>query len=115
VAGGGGYRADRVPVGDDPQYLHERNPTAFSALHDKGHDGDHEDMEQQFHQILGNPAIPARHRVRLSCALGALLSTLISSGDLEDLGPATYADLLREAITDLLEPRDIPANRGVAS
>ncbi len=89
--------------------LHERNQTALSALHIKGHDGDHEDMEQQFRQILGDPAIPARDRVRLSCALGALLSSLMSVSDLEDLAPATYGDLLREAITDLLEPRDIPA------
>ncbi len=86
--------------------LHERNQTALSALHIKGHDGDHEEMEQQFHRILGNSAIPARDRVRLSCALGALLTSLMSLSDLEDLSPATYGDLLREAITDLLEPRD---------
>ncbi len=86
--------------------LHERNQTALSALHIKGHDGDHEEMEQQFRRILGNSAIPARDRVRLSCALGALLTSLMSLSDLEDLSPATYGDLLREAITDLLEPRD---------
>src|SRR5215470_20437774 len=85
--------------------LHERNQTALSALHIKGHDGDHEDMEQQFRRILANSAIPARDRVRLSCALGALLSSLMSLSDLEDIGPATYGDLLREAITDLLEPQ----------
>jgi AcrR family transcriptional regulator len=32
--------------------LHERNQTALSALHIKGHDGDHEEMEQQFRRIL---------------------------------------------------------------
>ena len=84
--------------------LHERNQTALSALHIKGHDGDHEEMEQQFHRILANSAIPARDRVRLSCALGALLTSLMSLSDLGDLSPATYGDLLREAITDLLEP-----------
>ena len=76
------------------------------GLHIKGHDGDHEEMEQQFRRILANSAIPARDRVRLSCALGALLSSLMSLSDLGDLSPATYGDLLREAITDLLEPRD---------
>jgi AcrR family transcriptional regulator len=86
--------------------LHERNQTALSALHIKGHDGDHEEMEQQFRRILANGAIPARDRVRLSCALGALLTSLMSLSDLEGLGPAAYGDLLREAITDLLEPRD---------
>ena len=32
--------------------LHERNQTALQALHIKGHDGDHEEMEQQFRRIL---------------------------------------------------------------
>ena len=30
----------------------------------------------------------------------------MSVGDLADLSPEVYGDLLREAITDLLEPRD---------
>lgn len=85
--------------------LHQRNQTALSGLHIKGHDGDHEEIEQQFRQILGNPAIPARDRVRLGCALGALLSSLMAMSDLGDLSLATFGDLLREAITDLLEPR----------
>jgi AcrR family transcriptional regulator len=85
--------------------LHQRNQTALAGLHIKGHDGDHEELEQQFRLILGNPAIPARDRVRLSCALGALLSFLMAFNDLGDLSPETYGDLLREAITDLLEPR----------
>jgi AcrR family transcriptional regulator len=85
--------------------LHERNSTALAALHHKGHEGDHEEIEQVFRRILGNSAIPARDRVRLSCAIGALMSVLLSAGELEDLGAATYGDLLREAITDLLAAR----------
>src|ERR1700759_3285902 len=85
--------------------LHQRNQTALAGLHIKGHDGDHEEIGQQFRLILGNPAIPARDRVRLSCALGALLSFLMAMNDLGDLSPETYGDLLREAISDLLEPR----------
>jgi AcrR family transcriptional regulator len=92
--------------------LHQRNQTALAGLHFKGHDGDHEDLEQQFRQILGNPAIPARDRVRLSCALGALLSSVMSVGELEDLGPTTYGELFREAITDLLEPPEIQPSSG---
>jgi AcrR family transcriptional regulator len=87
--------------------LHQRNQTALSGLHIKGHDGDHEEIEQQFREILGNPSIPARDRVRLSCALGALLSSLMTVSDLGDLSLETYGDLLREAISDLLEPRDM--------
>jgi hypothetical protein len=82
--------------------LHQRNQTALSGLHIKGHGGDHEEMEQQFRRILGDPAIPARDRVRLSCALGALLSSLMTVSDLGDLSIETYGDLLRETITGLL-------------
>src|ERR1700750_3186049 len=53
--------------------LHQRNQIALSGLRIKGHDRDHEEIEQQFRPILGTPPIPARDRVRLSCALGALL------------------------------------------
>jgi len=49
--------------------------------------------------------------VRLSCALGALLSSLMSVGEFGDLSLETYAGLLREAITDLLEPRDSAGTR----
>jgi AcrR family transcriptional regulator len=90
--------------------LHQRNQTALSGLHIKGHDGDHEEIEQQFRRILGNPAVPARDRIRLGCALGALLSILMSLNDLADLSPEVYGDLLREAISDLLEPRDNSAS-----
>ena len=48
---------------------------------------------------------------RFSCALGALLSSLMTVGELGDLSLETYGDLLREAITDLLEPRDIARRR----
>jgi AcrR family transcriptional regulator len=89
--------------------LHQRNQTALSGLHIKGHDGDHEEMGQQFREILRNPAIPARDRVRLSCALGALLSSLMAVGEFGDLSLETYAGLLHEAIADLLEPRDMRA------
>jgi AcrR family transcriptional regulator len=85
--------------------LHQRNQTALAGLHIKGHDGDHEEIEQQFRQVLGDPSISARDRIRLGCALGALLSVLMSLNDLADLSPEVYGDLLREAITDLLEPR----------
>ena len=91
--------------------LHQRNQTALSGLHIKGHDGDHEEIEQQFRQILGDPDIAARDRVRLSCALGALLSSLMSVGELGNIDLETYADLLREAISDLLEPRDSAGTR----
>jgi len=74
-----------------PQAVHPppAQPEALSGLRIKGHDGDHEEIEQQFRRILGNPAIPARDRVRLSCALGALLSSLMTVSNLGDLSIET--------------------------
>jgi AcrR family transcriptional regulator len=83
--------------------LHERNQAAFALLYSKGHGGDHHDLLHRFRRILANPAIPARARVRLSCALGALMSTVMLSSHLGDLSSQEYGDLLREAITDLLD------------
>jgi AcrR family transcriptional regulator len=84
--------------------LHQRNQTAFQAVHHEGHDGDHEELDHRFRQILDDPAFPVRDRVRLSCALGALGSALLMPSDLVDLDPAIYGELVREAITDLLDP-----------
>ena len=52
-----------------------------------------------------SPRVAVRGICTLSCALGALLSSLMTVSDLGDLGIETYSDLLCEAITDLLEPR----------
>jgi hypothetical protein len=46
-------------------------------------------------------------------ARGPLLSSLMSVSDLDNLVPATYGDLLREAIIGLREPRDIPQRLGL--
>ena len=85
--------------------LHQRNQTALSGLHIKGHDGDHEELEQQFRRILGRPGHPRPRPGQAELRPRALLSSLMTVSDLGDLSIETYGDLLRQAITDLLEPR----------
>jgi hypothetical protein len=46
----------------------------------------------------GSQPIPARDRVRLSCALGALLSSLMTVSDLGDISIETYGDLLSASL-----------------
>jgi AcrR family transcriptional regulator len=86
--------------------FHERNQAAIEALHRRHHEGDHEDLQARFRQVLSNPHIALELRVRMACALGAVMGGLIMAGDVfaevpfKDLG-----DMLRGAVGDLLGPR----------
>ena len=83
--------------------MHERNRAAFEVLHRKGHDQDHDDLQEQFRRVLGDPAVPLRDRVRLACALGSVMTCLVLSGEVfEGVPTGTLGQLLREAVRDVL-------------
>jgi hypothetical protein len=89
--------------------LHERNRAAFEQLHKEGHDGEHDDFEEQFRRILADTGVPLRDRVRLACSLGAVMSGLFLAGDLfSDVATSTLGDLLRDAVRDLLGTSTAP-------
>ena len=82
--------------------LHERNRAALETLHREGHPERHQDMADAFRSVLANPAIPVRDRVRLSCALGAVMSGLVSADTFAEVPTDEYVDLLRQVVDDLL-------------
>jgi AcrR family transcriptional regulator len=85
--------------------MHERNQAVLERLHRKDHEAQHEDLQVRLRQILSDPAIPLRDRVRMSCSLGAVFSVLlIGGGALVDQDSEELAALLRDAIHDLLAP-----------
>jgi AcrR family transcriptional regulator len=84
--------------------LHERNRAAFEHLHTEHHEASHEDFETRFRDLLGDPALPLRTRVRLACSIGAVMSALLLAGDIfSDLPTPTLSALLQDAVRDLLE------------
>jgi AcrR family transcriptional regulator len=86
--------------------LHERNRAAFERLHHEGHDSDHGDFDALFRQVLADPSVPLRDRVRLSCSLGAVMGGLLLTADLfGDVSAATLAEMLSDAVRDLLSPQ----------
>jgi AcrR family transcriptional regulator len=90
--------------------LHERNRAAFENLHRKEHDSDHTDLEGRFREVLGDASIPVEQRVRMACALGAVMGGLIMAGDtFGDVPSDEFGDLLRAAVRDLLETRPTTA------
>jgi len=93
-------------LGNRPLFvLHERNRAALDELHRERHDAFHQDLDALFRQVLGNPAIAARDRVRLACAVGAVMGALVLTGDVfPDVSAEELGALVRDAARDLLAP-----------
>ena len=86
--------------------LHERNRAALEQLHHERHDAEHDDLDARFREALTNEKIPLRDRVRIACAFGAVLGSLVLVGNVfADVPTSTLSALLREAVGDLLTPQ----------
>jgi AcrR family transcriptional regulator len=85
--------------------LHERNQAAFEALHREDHSADHDDLQARFRGMLNDPRISLGGRVRMACALGAVMGGLVLAGEaFADTDAEILATLLRDAVTDLMAP-----------
>ncbi|MGP8223770.1 MAG: TetR/AcrR family transcriptional regulator [Acidimicrobiales bacterium] len=83
--------------------LFERNQVALDELHRLRHDAAHEDVEALFEQVLSNPEIALRDRVRMACALGAVMGALVLSEKVfPDVPSAELGALVRDAAHDVL-------------
>lgn len=83
--------------------MHERNQAAFENLHREGHAEAHDDLQEQFRRLLGNKEVALRDRVRMACALGGIMASLVLAGDVfEDVPSEILGDLLRDVVGDLL-------------
>jgi AcrR family transcriptional regulator len=92
--------------------LHERNRAAFENLHRKQHDAEHTDLEARFRDVLSDASIPVDQRIRMACALGAVMGGLVMAGDaFGDVPSDDLGHMLRGAIGDLLETKQKPATR----
>ncbi len=83
--------------------MHERNQAALEKLHRAEHDAEHEDLQNQFRQVLADTRISLEDRVRMAASFGVLFSGLFLSGEAfssstnEELG-----SLLRRILHDVL-------------
>lgn len=84
--------------------LHSRNRSAFEALaRSERNRQENEDLETRFTRILSSPAIPLRERVRMAAMTGVITEVFIESGAaFDDVPPDRLAELVREAIANLL-------------
>lgn len=89
--------------------MHERNRAAFEELHRKAHDEAHDDLELRLRQVMSDRSVPLRARLRLACAIGAVMSSVVFFSDaFAEASPETSAELLREVVRELLAPEPGP-------
>ncbi len=81
--------------------LHMRNRSAFEQIHETGvgHAGRHEDLEDAYRRLLGDPSVPVTTRVRLGCAVGAVMGGLFLSGELTNTADPTELDTVIETVS----------------
>jgi AcrR family transcriptional regulator len=85
--------------------FHERNRAALEELHRERHDADHQDLDLLVRQVLSNPRLERRDRVRMACTIGAVMGPLLLSGEVfADIPSEELGGLVREAARDLLAP-----------
>lgn len=85
--------------------LFQRNPAALDEMHRERHEAAHEDVQVLFRQVLENKEIPVRDRVRIACALGAVMGGILFAGDVfADVATDDMRAMLREVALNLLVP-----------
>lgn len=97
---------ERVAEHRDLIRMHQRNLQALETLSDnERHRAENQDMQQRFRQLLTDPEIPLADRVRIACALGAVLGGLIEGGDVfGEIDTAELVELVRGSVKDMLSP-----------
>jgi AcrR family transcriptional regulator len=82
--------------------LHDRNRNAFASIAAELMK-DEPDIEARFERVIASPAIPLRERVRMAAVVGTITEVFAESvGAFADEDPEQIAELVREAIGDLL-------------
>src|ERR1700744_2863729 len=89
--------------------LHNRNRNAVDSLDARGL-GDGHDVEARFQRILSSPAMSLRERVRMAAMVGMITEVFAeSAAAFEDVPPEQLAQVVREAIADLVRASETAA------
>jgi AcrR family transcriptional regulator len=87
--------------------LHVRNQSALEAAgHDDRHQAENEDLQQRLTRILASSEIPLERRVRISCAIGAVVVGLVGFG--RAFGEVPLAELVEQVRGVAREILDAP-------
>ena len=75
--------------------------------HDERHEAENEDLQQRLARLLASSDLPLAQRVRMACSIGAVMAVIGGHGGVfGDVPPDQLAEVVRDAIRDLLVPDD---------
>jgi AcrR family transcriptional regulator len=88
--------------------LHTRKHAAFEKLPEHTHE--HADLEDRFRRVLTDESVPLVQRVRLTCAIGAVVGGLFVSGEMfAEVETKEFGDVLKSSVRDVLQPQKVSA------
>ncbi len=94
--------------------MHRINQAAMAGAHSEGHEGAHQELEEQAMRIFSEPSLRPEDRLRMAAAFAvSFITPFITSGLFADAGDDFLANGLREIVHRVLQPE--VANREVAN
>jgi AcrR family transcriptional regulator len=83
--------------------MHERNQAVLEKLHREDHDAEHEDIQNQFRQVLGDERVPVRERVRMAASFGVVFSSIfLGDASFDAVSKDELEGMLRDILHDVL-------------
>jgi AcrR family transcriptional regulator len=83
--------------------MHQRNQSAFEALHSEGHEGQHAELEERLRSLLSDRTMATAQRVRMAAAFSAAFVTSMLSKDVfGGVDAAEFGEALRGVVHDIL-------------
>ncbi len=94
--------------------MHRINQAAMAGVHSEGHEGAHQELEEQAMRIFSEPSLRPDDRLRMAAAFAvSFITPFLTSGLFSDAGDDFLANGLREIVHRVLQPE--AANREVAN
>jgi AcrR family transcriptional regulator len=85
--------------------MHRINQAALAGVHSEGHEGAHQELEEQAMRIFSEPSLSPEDRLRMAAAFAVSFFTpFITSGLFSDKGEDFLPKSLREIVHGILEP-----------
>ena len=85
--------------------MHRINQAAMAGVHSEGHEGAHQELEEQAMRIFSEPSLRPEDRLRMAAAFAvSFITPFITSGLFSDAGDDFLANGLREIVHRVLQP-----------
>jgi AcrR family transcriptional regulator len=93
--------------------MHRVNQAALAGVHSQGHEGTHQEIEEQAMRIFSEPSLSPEDRLRMAAAFAVSFFTpFITSGLFSDKGDDFLPKSLREIVHGILEPEPAKSEAG---